>query len=253
MRPERIVVFLPCHSLEDFPTWLDEREADGLLAAWTAAWHPTLIAAVGSAPGWTSVDAPPADPAPLLGIVPPACDDRFTALLDMAGLVGSRFLRRVEGREPTVASALAALAESGAAAPADTPLAADFHALGLARLLAELLARRMRSSTDIVTADFDAAVVAAARAAVAGDDASAREKLRECFASLEATRSQYYPVDVWLLDLVLVAGSTLGRRLAGELDAPTPFGLVVTGRLLERVGREDPALLARLRDRVASA
>ena len=252
MRPERIVVFLPCHSLDDFPTWLDEREADGLLAAWTAAWHPTLIAAVGSAPGWTSVDAPPADPAPLLGIVPPACDDRFTALLDMAGLVGSRFVRRVEGREPTVASALAALAASDALVSADTPLAADFHALGLARLLAELLARRMRSSTDIVTADFNAAVVVAARAAVAGDEATAREKLRECFAALEATRSQYYPVDVWLLDLVLVAESTLGRRLESELDAPTPLGLVVTGRLLERVGREEPALLARLRDRVAA-
>lgn len=252
MHPERIVVFLPCHSLDDFPTWLDEREADGLLASWTAAWHPALIAAVGSAPGWTSVEVPPTDPAPLLGFVPPACDDRFTALVDMAGLVGSRFVRQVEGREPTVACALAALAESGAAVSADPPLAADFHALGLARLLAELLARRMRSSTDIVTADFNAAVVAAARAAVTGDEAAAREKLRECFAALEATRSRYYPVDVWLLDLVLVADSTLGRRLERELDAPTPLGLVVTGRLLEQVGREEPALLARLRDRVAA-
>ncbi|MFM8379428.1 MAG: hypothetical protein ACKOB1_08905 [Planctomycetia bacterium] len=252
MHPERIVVFLPCHSLDDFPTWLEEHEADSLLAAWTAAWHPALIAAVGAAPGWTSVESPPVDPASLLGIVPSACDDRFTALVDMAGLVGSRIVRQVEGREPIVAAARAALAEGGPPTAADVPLAADFHALGLARLLAELLARRMRSSTDIVTADFNAAVVAAARAAVAGDEPAAREKLRECFAALEATRSQYYPVDVWLLDLVLVAESTLGRRLAGELDAPTPLGLVVTGRLLEQLDREDPALLARLRDRVAA-
>jgi len=252
MQPERIVVFLPCHSLDDFPTWLEEREADGLLAAWTAAWDPALIAGVGSAPGWTSVETPPADPASLLGIVPPAWDDRFTALVDMAGLVGSRIVRRVEGRDPIVAAARAALADSGAPVAADVPLTADFHALGLARLLAELLARRMRSSTDIVTADFNAAVVAAARAAVAGDEPAARGKLRECFAALEATRSQYYPVEVWLLDLVLVAESTLGRRLAGELDAPVPCGLVVTGRLLEQLGREDPVLLARLRDRVAA-
>ena len=252
MHPERIVVFLPCHSLDDFPTWLEDREADGLLAAWTAAWHPALIAEVGSAPGWTSVETPPADPAPLLGIVPPACDERFAALLDMAGLVGSRFVRHVDRRDAIVAAARAALAGEGACVAADTPLVADFHALGLARLLAELLARRMRSSTDIVTADFNAAVVAAARAAVAGDEPAAREGLRECFAALEATRSQYYPVDVWLLDLVLVAESTLGRRLARELDAPTPLGLVVTGRLLERLGREDPSLLARLRDSVAA-
>ncbi len=252
MHPERIVVFLPCHSLDDFPTWLEESEADGLLASWTAAWHPALIAAVGTAPGWTSVETPPADPAPLLGIVPPACDGRFAALLDMAGLMGSRFVRQVEGRDEIVTAARAALAAEGASVSADVSLAADFHALGLARLLAELLARRMRSSTDIVTADFNTAVVAAARAAVAGDEPSAREKLRECFAALEATRSQYYPVDVWLLDLVLVAESTLGRRLAGELEAPTPLALVVTGRLVERLGREDPALLARLRDGVAA-
>lgn len=252
MHPERIVVFLPCHSLDDFPTWLEEREADGLLAAWTAAWHPALIAAVGSAPGWTSVEVPPSDPATLLGIVPPACDDRFAGLVDMAGLVGARIVRQVEGRDGIVAAARVALAESGLAVAAEAPLVADFHALGLARLLAELLARRMRSSTDIVTADFNAAVVEGARAAVAGDEPAARGKLRECFAALEATRSQYYPVDVWLLDLVLVAESTLGRRLAGELDAPVPLGLLVTGRLLERLAREDPALLERLRDRVTA-
>jgi hypothetical protein len=252
MHPERIVVFLPCHSLDDFPTWLDEREADGLLAAWTAAWHPALIAEVGSAPGWASVETPPPDPASLLGIVPPACEDRFAALLDMAGFVGSRFVRQVERRDEIVAAARAALAAEGASVSAATPLADDFHALGLARLLAELLARRMRSSTGIVTEDFNTAVVAAARAAVAGDESAAREKLRECFAALEATRSQYYPVDVWLLDLVLVAESTLGRRLAGELDAPTPLALVVTGRVVEQVGREDPALLGRLRDSVAA-
>ncbi|MFM8435620.1 MAG: hypothetical protein ACKOBP_09835, partial [Planctomycetia bacterium] len=110
MHPERIVVFLPCHSLDDFPTWLEEREADSLLAAWTAAWHPALIAAVGAAPGWTSVESPPVDPASLLGIVPPACDDRFPALVDTAGLVGSRIVRQVEGREPIVAAARTALA-----------------------------------------------------------------------------------------------------------------------------------------------
>ncbi|NCA12038.1 hypothetical protein EBR56_09580, partial [bacterium] len=142
MHLERIVVFLPCHSLDDFPTWLDEREADGLLAAWTAAWHPALIAGVGCVPRWTSVEAPSADPAPLLGIVPPACDERFAAVVDMAGIVGSRFVRRAEGRASTVASALATLAESNGVASAEALLAADFHALGLARLLAELLARR---------------------------------------------------------------------------------------------------------------
>ncbi|MEI6240139.1 MAG: hypothetical protein WCR51_07105 [Planctomycetia bacterium] len=252
MQPERIAVFFPCHSLDDFPTWLDEPEADELLGAWTAAWHPALIAAVGAAPGWASVEVPPAESAGLLGIVPPACDERFAAMLDMAGLAGSHFVRQVHGHHAVIAAARAALAGQGAAVAADTPFDDDFQALGLAWLIAELLARRMRSSTGIVAADFAAAVVAAAQAAVAGDEPATREKLRECFASLEATRSQYYPVDVWLLDLVLVAASTLGGRLAGELESPVPLGLVITGHLLERVGREDTPLLDRLRARVAA-
>lgn len=252
MHPERIVVFVPCHSLDDFPTWLDEPEADELLAAWTAAWHPALIAAVGAAPGWASVEVPPTDSAGLLGVVPPASDERFAAMLDMAGLAGSQFVRQVRGRAETIAAARAALAAEGMAVADATPLDDDFHALGLAWLLAELLARRMRSSTGIVADDFAAAVVAAARAAVAGDEPAAREKLRECFASLEATRSQYYPVDVWLLDLALVAASTLGGRLAGELESPVPLGLMITGHLLERIARDDPGLLDRLRARVAA-
>jgi len=252
MRPERLVVFLPGHSLDDFPTWLDDGEADELLATWTAAWHPALIAAVGAAPKWASVETPPTEAEPLLGLVPPACDDRFAALLDMAGLAGSHFVRGTPGRDATLAAARAALASAGVAVGATPVLISDFQALGLASLLAELLARRMRSSTGIVSADFSAAVVAAARAAVAGDEADARAGLRECFTMLETTRAQYYPVDVWLLDLVLVADSTLGRRLAGELDSPTPLGLIATGRILERLEREDPGLVARLRDRAAA-
>jgi len=33
MKLNRITVFLPCHTLHDFPTWLDESEADALLSA----------------------------------------------------------------------------------------------------------------------------------------------------------------------------------------------------------------------------
>ena len=250
MHPERIAVFLPCHSLDDFPTWLDDHEADDLLAAWTAAWHPELIAAVGAMPTWASVEVPPADGATLLGIVPSTCDDRFAALLDAACLAGSRWVRGMHGRQPIVAAACAAL--EGVAVGKAPPLADDFFALGLAWLLAELLARRMRSSTALAATDFGSAVVAAARAAVSGDETLAREKLRECFGALEATRSQYYPVDVWLLDLVLLADSTLGSRLAAELDSPTPLAVLTTGRLIETLARTDPPLLQALRERVGT-
>ncbi len=44
MNYQQLIVVLPCHSLEDFPTHHEGDDATGLLAAWTALWHPALIA-----------------------------------------------------------------------------------------------------------------------------------------------------------------------------------------------------------------
>ena len=51
-----LVLLLPCHSMDDFPTENVGDEADCLLTYWTAPWHPSLILATGHAPKWTSID-----------------------------------------------------------------------------------------------------------------------------------------------------------------------------------------------------
>lgn len=247
MPPARVVVFLPCYSLDDFPTWLDEHEADELLAHWTAAWDPRLIAATGKIPDWAGVDVHPRDGDALLGLVPPQCDERFEIMAAATGLAGSQIVRRAQNRDTIVAEAVKTLGDPQPEAP---PLREDFHALGLAWLLSELLARRMRSSMALGATNFTEAAVAAARASVAGDEPAAREKLQECFDVLTANRGQYYPVDFWLLDLVLLAESTLGPRLAKELDAPTPLAFVATGQVIEALAQGDPALLAQMRARL---
>jgi hypothetical protein len=251
MLPDRITVFLPCHSLDDFPTWLDEPEADAVLAAWTAAWHPWLIDSVGASPWWASVDLPPVADNALLGIVPAPWEDRFAIQADAIHAPASRWVRNVAGRDGIVAAAAAALGAAAETLPGDS-LAAEFHALGLATLLAELLARRMRSHAGAVNDDFTAAVVTAARSAVAGDEAAARSKLVECYGCLEASRARYYPVDVWLVDLVLLASSTLGSGLDRELASPVPLALVATGQVVEAIGGANPTALTRIRDRVSA-
>jgi alpha-mannosidase len=243
----RVVVFLPCYSLDDFPTWLDDREADELLAHWTAAWDPRLIAATEKIPEWASVDVHPQDGDSLLGLVPPQCDERFEVMAAATGLPGSQLVRQAQGRDAIVAEAVAKLRH---AQPENVPLREDFHALGLAWLLSELLARRMRSSMALGATNFAEAAVAAARASVVDDEPAAREKLQECFDVLAANRGQYYPVDFWLLDLVLLAESTLGPRLVQELDAPTPLAFVAAGQVIEALAQRDPALLAQMRARL---
>jgi len=252
MQPARIKVLLPCRSLDDFPSWLHDDEAGDLVESWTAAWHPSLIAATGRLPESASLDRHADDAHEAVFVVPAAFDDRLsTTGLDANGT--ARLVRGERGREAIVRAALAHVT-GGAAPPAlPCPHADDFHALGLARLLADLLARRMRSSLSIDEDAFGAAAVAAAEAALAGNCEAMRERLTECFATLAASRKRYYPVDIWLLDLVLLAGSTLGDPLAAELRRPGPRAIIATGELVERLGETRNDLAAILRDRLSSA
>lgn len=252
MKPARITVLLPCHSLEDFPSWLHDAEAGDLLEAWVAAWHPSLLAATGRLPEPGSLDRHADDADETVFVVPAAFDDR----LSVTGLDASGTARLVRGQRDREGIARAALAHltGGETAPPPLPCphADDFHALGLARLLAQLLARRMRSSLAIDEEAFRAAAVAAAEAALAGDCEAMRDRLTECFATLSASRKRYYPVDIWLLDLVLLAGSTLGDTLAAELRRPGPRAIIATGELVERLGETRGDLTSLLRERLSS-
>lgn len=251
MSPSCIVVFLPCHTLDDFPYWLDETEADAVLSTWTAAWHPRLLLAVNGVPRWASVDLPPPDDVPVVGLVPAAFDERFAAQADAVASGASRWIRSLQDRDAQTRAALVACGVDEAAEP-DASAIADFRALGLAVLLSELLARRMRSSLTLESTGFEAAALTAAGAAVAGQAAEMKQALGECFGCLEAARAQYYPVDVWLLDIVLLAESTLSRGLTAELDGGTPFGLVATGELVEQLATRHPETLERLREACAA-
>jgi alpha-mannosidase len=250
MTPERAIVFLPCHTLDDFPTWLAEAEADDLLSAWTAAWHPWLIAAVGGPPRWASIDLPiPAGP--LLGIVPATWDDRFAAQFDASCTTGSCFVRRTTGVEAIVQAAGGRLGASDGPLPGSDQ-AADFQALGLAILLAELLARRMRSTTDLDSTGVADAVVAAARAAVDGRAADVATALQECFDALSVVRARFYPVDSYVVDLVLLASTTGRESLARGIDSPVPLTVLASGDTVERLAAQDPAAAAGLRAAVAT-
>src|SRR6187549_1718858 len=79
MKLQEIAILLPCHSLEDFPAEGDSDTADGLFAAWTALWHPALLADSGRKPTWYRADNPPSEFAGRLYVVPPASEARLVA------------------------------------------------------------------------------------------------------------------------------------------------------------------------------
>ena len=50
MSYQQLIILLPCHSLEDFPVHHEGDDAAGLLAGWSALWHPQLIASAHTIP-----------------------------------------------------------------------------------------------------------------------------------------------------------------------------------------------------------
>ncbi len=236
MKYSELAVLLPCHSLEDFPVYHEGPEADELLTAWSAPWHPALLAAAESLPTWHRLDSPPDELEGRLLVVPPFCVDRLPAgYLARASSAGAVVVRERE-RAAAVAAALVGVGNQGAAVGAR--LAGDFLALGFCRLQIELLTRQMRYSMYIDETHFQTEALAAARAAVAGDEVTARQHLALCYETLYDARKHFYPVDMHLLDITLVAPTTVGSVLAETLAAATPTNLLAPGESLTALAAE---------------
>lgn len=224
-------VLLPCHGLEDFPLHHEGDDADGLLAAWTALWHPALLAATGGAPRWCRGDNPPAELTGRLILAPAVSAHHIAA--DLAARAATEGACWIEGnltREAILERALQPLRDQMAALDAD--VTADFLALGYCFLQVELLTRQMRYATNLDETQFFQQVVAGAQAAVSGDQAAARDRLTACFDLLSQERAHYYAVDAYLLDLTLLAPHTLGAPLIAQLQTEIPTNLLLTGQLL---------------------
>lgn len=245
MKYTELAILLPCHSLEDFPVYQEGQEAEGLLSAWSALWHPALLAAAGRLPTWYRADNPPDDAAGRLYIVPPPSEPLLLAgWVNRAADGGAVVVRKMHRRQEILAAALAGCDEPK---QVDAELAADFLALGLCHLLVELLTRQMRYMSNVDEIHLRDQAVAAAQAAVAGNADAARDKLRACFEVLTEARERFYPVEAYLIDLVLTAPTTLGAGLQRELIEPTPKSLLLCGRLLDEIATSQPATFSTLR------
>lgn len=251
MQLRELIVLLPCHSLEDFPVHQQGAEADGLLAAWSALWHPALLASSQKLPLWYRADEPPDDLGARLIVIPPVAESLLLAgWTARAKSEGAVVVRKKTNRDEILSIALAELDEPRPEVPTD--LAADFLALGTGYLLVELLTRQMRYMSNLDEVHLQNETLAAAREAVAGNAEKAREHLGNCFDALMEARERFYPVETYLIDLTLLAGTTLGPSLRSDLAKSTPGNYLVSGQLLEQMREQQPESLAALRAAVES-
>lgn len=258
MKYQELIVLLPCHSLEDFPTYHEGEDANSLLASWSALWHPALLADAGQAPTWRRIEEPPTEVHERLIVVPSVCDKRLpTGFAQRVKDEGGVLIRKTGSREEILAAALAEISknqrteepkEGGAISPEIyRELVADFLALGYCYLQIELLTRQMRYASNLDETYFKGTAIAAAIAAVEGNEQVAREKLSACFSVLAEERDHYYPVDAFVLDLNLTAATTLGASLGDELARRWPTNVLVSADLLADSAAKEPATFAALR------
>jgi alpha-mannosidase len=245
------LVLLPCHSFEDFPIYHEGVAAEGLLAAFTALWHPALLASSRRLPAWHRADIPPAELAGRLLVVPEVAESWLpTDFFARAESEGATLVRGETHRAEIVSQALAKLSDPP---QFSAEVVADFFALGFCRLQVELLTRVMRYTTTIDDVRLQIEVLAAVDAASAGDDPLFREHLRAAFEQLNESRKYFFPVDPYLVDLTLVAESTLGEPLRAQLQDPTPANVLITGELLEQLARCESPTLEALKQAVENA
>ncbi len=242
MTYQQLIILLPCHSLEDFPTHHEGDEAQGLLANWSALWHPTLLAGSGAIPSWYRAESPPEEVANALIVVPGVSQSELPAgFTQRAEKNGAHVICGVLNRHEILGEALESLDQ--AAQQVDPSLAADFLALGYCYLQVELLTRQMRYSSNLDEIHFQGQVVSAAEALVQGNLEDARDGLSSCFDLLAEERDHYYPVDAFVLDLTMVAPTTIGASLERQLATGTS-NLLLTASLLREIADREPGTLA---------
>lgn len=274
-----VVILIPCHSLEDFPTDLGEKPAEGILNAFAVAWHPWLLAQTRSLPGWHRADSPPEPTANRLILVPTACDDRLES--DWIGRqrdAGSFVISGIHKRDELLTGVLAAarnwIPSSPAADGGTTPmvgeipngagptavigspeqldpeLVADFLALGMTHLLVELLSRQMHYFGEIDEMRLRREAIEAADALIAGRLDDVRQRLASCFEALHEARERFYPTDAYLLDMCLLIPSMADEKLTPLLTDSKPISFLMTARDADELAREKPEIAKLLREAV---
>jgi alpha-mannosidase len=250
MKFEQLVSLLPCQSLEDFDLQRKEDDAEQLLSGWSTLWHPLLLASAQALPRWLPATSPPPEPSNYLVLLPDCCQPSLPEdWLRQAESAGACVLRNLPHRDDMLAAALERLDTDRPNVDAD--LAADFLALGFCHLQVELLTRKLRYMSNLDEGSLQTAALQAADEALQGNVEASRRHLQSAFDRLHEAREYFYPTEARLLDLTLVAPSTLGAALQAELSSGLPRNLLVAAEVVEEMAEREPATLEALKAALA--
>ena len=270
MNPRRLVIVIPCFSLDDFPENLEEAIAANFLESWSALWHPRLLGVCKSLPEWKRSDASSLDIENAVILLPQASQGRIDAPLRERIELNDCLLLPTEGDRHQIVEAICqAIAassleneneavgsqamEGSFTATLPDAVRDDFFALGFAYLQVQMLTRKIRYSSNLNQPLFEEHLQAATAAALANDEPTCQQWLQSCFDQLSQERDHYYSQKAYLLDTCLIARSTLGTKLTSNLASPQPLNVLAAAELLEQLDQANPSSLQQVRERQGAA
>ncbi|MEN1681012.1 MAG: hypothetical protein AAGJ46_15600 [Planctomycetota bacterium] len=249
---QRVGVLAPCEGVADFPTYHVGDDATALWAAWTAAWRPSLLHATGRLPEVVSAYDPPAANAWRNGLllVPGPGSDEALEWLDEVRAEQSPHDWVIDGFTDRDGLTERITAAAGEVAPTEAALELDFYALGYAYLQVGLLTHELQYGSVFDPALFQSTVCEAAGAAVMGEPEAAHAGLARAYDQLHEARNHAYPVGIHLLEVLLVAETTLGETLAKALSSAAGATVLLTGDLADRIATDYSETASALRQAV---
>jgi hypothetical protein len=258
---------------------LGDDDAASFLNAWSALWHPALLAGAGGPPKTASaydheqpsagqVYALPESP-PLL--LPDDWDQRVRdagALAFRAGPDRGKALENLKEALRNWQSATSTAdqppsnenAEAAAASPPpdySTALLdlgpdqiAPFFGIGLGFLLVNSLFEAMEHENLLAAADLWQDVLLATEAITKGDAEASRQQLQAAAERLLSAREILYPSPIHVIDVSVLDEARLSEPLPLAFERELPINLVASAALLEKLAKEQPERLALLRERL---
>jgi hypothetical protein len=229
--PHELILLSPYAPPTQHALSLTAEDTAAWLNAWTALWHPAVLAGAAGPPRWVSSHEH--DP-PLEGHVYAVPESPTPSLSDdwaeHASNVGAVTFRANCDRATTLTNLRAAAGESaGSDLPADE--LRFFFGLGLAYLVVDTLFDAMEHQRLLDVDAFWSDVQMAVR-----EPESAFTHLQTAAGKLQSARDSLYPVTIHLLDFALLNETT--QSLPAVMARRSPLNVIATGETLERLAAE---------------
>ncbi|MDR0336648.1 MAG: hypothetical protein LBI18_06115 [Planctomycetaceae bacterium] len=234
-----MIVLYPSYSFETLSSDRTATEANELLDAWTAAFHPALIEKFNEIPHWESASIPPYNASEQPILIPPCCESfLYEDWFKQQEETKTVLVRNLINRNDILTELFshANIDNHGF----DEEYVAVFFALGTTYFLIDMLVRQLHYMSMLDDSQLTTQIFDSIKSYRKGDIETANDLLRQAFESVCQSKEYFYPSKTYFLDLTLVTSSTTGIALQKILNTQETINLFLSCKLLQQLPETNP-------------